>query len=127
MMAVQEKRIMTPSEHPATCPLAYLVRVRQESSGQFMAEAVGLPELRATCDTRDAAIMEVRQMLAQSIAAGELVVVTPSADGVTSRAGWLPDDDLTQEWLQAVHDYRQECDDADRRRILGEAGGAAGS
>jgi hypothetical protein len=34
--------------------------------------------------------------------------------------GWLPDDDLTREWRDAVEMYRQECDAADRRRILGE-------
>jgi predicted RNase H-like HicB family nuclease len=30
--------------------------------------------------------------------------------------GWLPDDDLTREWLQAVRQFRDEADDADRRR-----------
>jgi hypothetical protein len=34
--------------------------------------------------------------------------------------GWLPDDELTQEWQRAVEDYRRECDEEDRRRILGE-------
>ncbi len=36
-------------------------------------------------------------------------------------AGWLPDDELTKEWQQAVEAYRRECDEADRRRILGES------
>jgi hypothetical protein len=35
--------------------------------------------------------------------------------------GWLPDDELTQEWQRAVEEYRRECDEADRRRILGES------
>jgi len=34
--------------------------------------------------------------------------------------GWLPEDELTREWLDAVEVYRKECDSADRRRILGE-------
>jgi hypothetical protein len=36
-------------------------------------------------------------------------------------AGWLPEDELTREWQQAIEEYRRECDEADRRRILGEA------
>lgn len=34
---------------------------------------------------------------------------------------WLPDDDLTRQWLEAVEEYRRECDVADRRRIIGES------
>lgn len=34
---------------------------------------------------------------------------------------WLPDDDLTCEWLEAVEEYRRACDAADRRRIIGES------
>lgn len=37
-----------------------------------------------------------------------------------SAADWLPDDELTKEWQQAVEDYRRECDEADRQRILGD-------
>jgi len=40
---------------------------------------------------------------------------------VHDAAGWLPDDELTKEWQQAVEEYRRECDEADRRRILGES------
>jgi hypothetical protein len=35
--------------------------------------------------------------------------------------GWLADDELTKEWYQAIEEYRRECDEADRRRILGES------
>lgn len=35
-----------------------------------------------------------------------------------SIATWgLPDDELTQEWLQQVQEYRAECDAADRARL----------
>lgn len=30
---------------------------------------------------------------------------------------WLPDDELTQEWLQMMQQYRVECDAADRARL----------
>jgi hypothetical protein len=41
--------------------------------------------------------------------------------------GWLPDDELTREWLQYVEEYRSECDAADREEPPnnGEAGQAA--
>jgi hypothetical protein len=35
---------------------------------------------------------------------------------------WLPDDELTREWLRQVQQYREECDEADRPRLLGDAG-----
>jgi hypothetical protein len=31
--------------------------------------------------------------------------------------GWLPDDELTQEWLRHMKDYRTECDAADRAQL----------
>jgi hypothetical protein len=31
--------------------------------------------------------------------------------------GWLPDDELTRDWLRLVEQYRSECDEADRRRL----------
>ena len=31
--------------------------------------------------------------------------------------GWLPDDELTREWLKEVQTYRAECDAADRARL----------
>jgi hypothetical protein len=37
----------------------------------------------------------------------------PSAN----ESDWLPDDELTQEWLLHVEQYRSECDAADRAQI----------
>ncbi len=31
--------------------------------------------------------------------------------------GWLPDDELTREWLQHIQDYRAECDARDRAEL----------
>jgi hypothetical protein len=31
--------------------------------------------------------------------------------------GWLPDDDLTREWLQHIADYRARVDEEERRRL----------
>ncbi len=55
--------------------LQYPVVVRQDSSGQFTAEAVGLPEIRATCSDRAEAIHRVRLVLCQWFAQGQLVLI----------------------------------------------------
>jgi hypothetical protein len=34
--------------------------------------------------------------------------------------GWLVDDELTQDWLRFVEEYRAECDAADRQRLLND-------
>ena len=46
--------------------------------------------------------------------------VNPNKVSPSPTAGWLPDDDLTREWREAIDAYRKECDAADRARILGE-------
>jgi hypothetical protein len=33
------------------------------------------------------------------------------------QSGWLPDDELTRDWLRLVQQYRAECDAADRARL----------
>ena len=45
----------------------------------------------------------------------------PAGFGSAVGGGWLADDPLTHEWLQQVQAYRQECDEADRKRLLGDA------
>jgi hypothetical protein len=40
------------------------------------------------------------------------VPITGAADG-----GWLPDDELTRDWIQLMQQYRAECDAADRARL----------
>src|ERR1700722_5947411 len=56
-------------------PLQYPVVVRPEPSGQYTAEAVGIPEIRATCADRVEAIHQVQLALCQWIASGRLVQV----------------------------------------------------
>ena len=46
---------------------------------------------------------------------------TPNSPPGIPRGGWLPNDDLTREWLQAIQDYRDQCDREDRARILGDS------
>jgi hypothetical protein len=50
-------------------------------------------------------------------------ISVPSVLSAGPKGGWLPDDDLTREWLQAVQQFRDECDEADRHRLLNDASG----
>lgn len=56
--------------------MEYLVSVRCEPSGLFIAEAIGLPELRSEAATEAEAIELVRQGLADLVASSRLVRVT---------------------------------------------------
>ena len=73
---------------------------------------------------------EERLELANALLASSAYPPNPasSAKGVSPHSphgippgGWLPDDELTREWLQAIQDYRDQCDIEDRARILGES------
>jgi hypothetical protein len=35
--------------------------------------------------------------------------------------GWLPNDEVTQDWLRCIQEYRDQCDKEDRARILGDS------
>ncbi|HTU19585.1 MAG TPA: hypothetical protein VMG10_16105 [Gemmataceae bacterium] len=72
--------------------------------------------------TPEEALEELRRAVQRRLEAGGRVMpFTVPLASASSAAGWLPDDELTREWQQAVEDYRRECDEADRRRILGES------
>jgi len=59
----------------------YLVTVRCESAGLYVAEAVGLPDVRSEAATEAEAIEQVRQGLAQMVATARLVRVSvPQSD-----------------------------------------------
>ena len=57
----------------------------------------------------------VRRRLEQGAALQSISVRTGSP--VPPTGGWLPDDELTREWLQAVRQFRDDADEADRRRL----------
>jgi hypothetical protein len=51
----------------------------------------------------------------QQVAELRSITVSPGATPGPN-GGRLPQDDLTREWLQAVRQFREECDAADRSR-----------
>jgi hypothetical protein len=87
------------------CPL---VQVGQDGAGRCTAQVVGLPELQATADSRAEAIDQVRALLAERLASGQLVAlpVAPPIPQVTP--GWADNDPLEQEFLQELARRRQE-------------------
>jgi hypothetical protein len=83
---------------------------------QGYAAQLGPPfHLRAEGPTAEEARQELAALLQQHLSGGAQlgVISVPVAP-----AGWLPDDELTREWLEQVRQFRQQCDEADRQRLL---------
>ncbi len=66
-------------------------------------------------EARDRLTEAVRRRLEQG-AELRSISVRPGSSA-PPEGGWLPDDELTREWLQAVRQFRDETDEADRRRL----------
>jgi hypothetical protein len=91
--------------------LQHLVVVRPEPPGQFTAEALGLPELRATCASREEAINRVRLQLCHWFASGQLVSVEiERVQWVPPNRVWLENDPDRDAYLEEIRRYREEVD-----------------
>lgn len=79
--------------------------------------------LTAEADSPEDALRQLSQAVQQRLQSGACILplVLPLKFPNPAHAGWLPDDELTREWREAVEQYRRDCDAADRQRILGEA------
>lgn len=79
--------------------------------------------LVAEADSPEDALRQLSQAVQQRLQTGAriLPLALPLNFLNPAPAGWLPDDDLTREWREAVEQYRRECDAMDRQRILGES------
>lgn len=88
----------------------HYVVVRLEPRGQFTAQLVGLPELRATAATREESLRQVRAMLSEWLASGQLVSIeVPCMNPLLSFSGHLdPNDALEQEFVEELARLRQE-------------------
>jgi predicted RNase H-like HicB family nuclease len=78
--------------------------------------------LTAEADSPEDALHQLSQAVQQRLQTGACILPlsVPVKFPSPAHAGWLPDDDLTREWREAVEQYRRECDSADRQRLLGE-------
>ncbi len=85
----------------------------------FTAHLAAPFQLSAEADTAEEAQRQFAALLQRRLHEGmeirALTVPVPSTQAL--QPGWLPDDELTQEWLQQVQEYRAECDAADRVRL----------
>ena len=73
-----------PMVHP---PRSCLVLVRPEPQGFFSAQLMGLPDLRATAESREAAVEQLRTMLQGCIDSGQLQAVEMRAEPPFRRTG----------------------------------------
>jgi hypothetical protein len=88
--------------------------------GGFSARLAAPVELSAEAPTADEAQERLSALLQERLQQGvefRVLRVSPATGPVPG--GWLPDDELTQEWQQHMKDYRDECDAADRARLAG--------
>jgi hypothetical protein len=83
---------------------------RSEPSGQFTAEVVGVPELRVTAATRAEAIEQIRAMLGEWLASGQLMSIeVPCPNPLLHFAGHLdPNDPLEREFVEELARRRKE-------------------
>ena len=90
--------------------LQCLVVVRPEPPGHYTAEALGLPELRATCASREEAIHRVRLQLGHWFASGQLVSVElDTGNPFPPNFPWIdPNDPMEKEFLEELARNRRE-------------------
>jgi len=88
----------------------HLAIVRPQPPGQFTAELVGLPEVRATAPNREEALRQLGAVVGEWLASGQLVALE-----VPPRNPWLdlpgrsdPNDPMEQEFLAELERARQE-------------------
>ncbi|MHB1422953.1 MAG: type II toxin-antitoxin system HicB family antitoxin [Gemmataceae bacterium] len=89
--------------------LYHWVVVRPEPSGQFTAQVMGLPEVRATAASRSEALQQIGAVLAQWIASGNLTpLAVPRGDLPRDWPGHDPADPMEQEFLADLERFRRE-------------------
>ena len=83
---------------------------RTEPSGQFTVQVVGVPELRVTAATRAEAIEQIRALLGEWLASGQLMAIeVPPVNPLLHFSGHLdPSDPLEQEFLEELARLRRE-------------------
>ncbi len=105
---------MSPIIYPAGTTSSLWIVVRPEPPGQYTARVVGLPELGSRAATREEAVQQVRNMLTEWVASGQLVAIeVPQMHPVRSFRGWIdPNDPLEKEFLAEL--ARQKAEDLER-------------
>lgn len=87
---------------------------RPEPAGQFTVQVVGVPDLSATAATRAEAIEQIRAMLADWLASGQLMAIeVPCPNPLLHFSGHIdPNDPMQKEFLEELARLKRE--DLDR-------------
>lgn len=95
--------------------LPVMIEPLPDRSG-FTARLAASFDVSATAATPEEAHRQLAVLVQHRIEDGmELRTLhVPGAAGGGPEGGWLPDDELTRDWLQLVQQYRAECDVADQ-------------
>src|SRR5438552_3994332 len=101
---------MPPSGTTPNGTLQQWVVVRPEPPGQFSAELLGLPEVRATAATREEVLQQIDALLNEWINSGRLVSIeVTEPNPLLSFAGRCdPNDPLEQEYMEELARFRRE-------------------
>src|SRR4051812_22498833 len=96
------------------------VLIEPLANQQGYSAQLGAPfHLRAEAATEEQARELLALQLHQRLRQGaHLSTISVPVTCPPTAAGWLPDDELTREWLAQIQQFRQECDEADRHRLL---------
>jgi hypothetical protein len=81
-----------------------------------LAAPFALSAVAATAEEAQRQLVALLQRRLQQGMEIRTITVAPAATA-GAPGGWLPDDELTRDWLQLVDQYRAECDAADRERL----------
>jgi hypothetical protein len=93
----------------------HLLSIHEEPSGQFTAQAVGIPEARATAATREVAIQHVTAILNQMQARGLLVSVPLQQPPVLPRKPRTPEEETEEQlYLEELARHRRAQHERDR-------------
>jgi hypothetical protein len=92
----------------------HLIIVRPEPPGQFTAQPLGVPEIRAVAATEKEAVEQARRALADWVGSLHWVSVPvppPQSQPWLPGAGHARDDPDFEAYLEEIRRYRQEVED----------------
>jgi hypothetical protein len=78
----------------------------ESNNGDFTAELIGAPDVRATASSRDLAVQALRQVIAERLSQGALALVDVPMLGVTDVFGTFRDDPTLREICEEAYRLR---------------------
>ncbi len=95
--------------------LPFVIEPLADRTG-FTASLTAPFNVSVAASTPEEAERQLAELVQRRIQEGTILRVlrVPNPAGTAAQAGWLPDDELTRDWLEQVKQYRSECDAADR-------------